>query len=79
MTAKEALYCVIESLSEADARLSFPPFAFDLQLFRLSCSGAACLRARYGAAIVRERLNVQDENALSACFLPGRLFYSSNV
>ena len=83
MTAKEALYRTIESLSEADARrateligkfhqngslfhaaaetgeatinwdfffahklpISSPPFAFNLQLFRLSCSGAACLRA----------------------------------
>jgi hypothetical protein len=65
MTAKEALYCAIESLSEADACLSFPPFAFDLQLFRLSCSGPACLRARYSTARVRERLNIQAENALS--------------
>jgi hypothetical protein len=65
MTAKEALYCAIESLTEADTRLGFPTFAFDLQLFRLSCSGAACLRARYGAATVRERLNIQAENALS--------------
>jgi hypothetical protein len=65
MTVKEPLYCAIESLSDADARLSSPPFVFCLQLFRPSCSGAAPSRARYGAATVRERLNVQDENALS--------------
>jgi hypothetical protein len=103
MTAKEALYRTIESLSEADARratelvgkfhqdgllfqaaaetgeatinwdfffahklpISSPSFAFDLQIFRLSCSGAAWLVARYGAATVRDRLNVQAENALS--------------
>jgi hypothetical protein len=103
MAAKEALYCAIESLSEADARrvtesigkfhqngllfqaaaetgeatinwrcffahklpISSPLFAFDLQLFRLLCSGAACLRELYSSARVRERLNIQAENALS--------------
>ena len=35
-----------------------------MQHFRLVCSEAARLRARYGAATVRERLNTQSENAL---------------
>src|SRR5262249_23742121 len=54
-----------------DARREGPPANYsrkksrcNLQHFRFLCSVAACLRARYSTATVRERLNIQGENAV---------------